>query len=270
MHFFRKLQKDVANSEESALLLREDDTAYSEEKAKTKKEACNIADTLCKKATAYFLENEERDLAKKVHLTYLHFYRCNDFIAEERLKEIHKLLHSKIDWFPIEVLCEDELDILKSKIKEFTSTLGSSAVNDKPSPDLLSNLRENLKLVDVDIRYIGNYLEEYKKTNKDFYDGFSELNVLPVQKVENEITRVEIAITDSYSDMPLPDVKCTLSKSEKILFTDKTGKVVFIGPKAGRCIAIFVLEGYRDYITNIRINANKENRVSISMESFVT
>ena len=265
MHFFKKIQKDIANSLLSAENLKNDDTAFSEEKIDAKREACLYAGTLCDKVAPFFISSGEKDLIKKVKHSYLYFFRFNDFSCEEKLKEFHKLLHSKLNWFPADGINEEQLDIFKAKIKTFTDTPGSSSIVDRPTPELLVKLREDLKMIDVDLSYLGNYINQYEHKDNKFYTDFNTLVLLP-QKEKKAITNVEFTILDSVSNNPLPNVTSTLSKSETPMTSDENGKIVYENCKAGRAIAIFVCEGYREYDTSLRINANQDNVYTISLE----
>ncbi len=265
MHFYKKLQKDIAISMSSADNLKNDDTAFSEEKINVKRDVCLYAGTLCEKVAPFFISSGEKDLIKKVKHSYLYFFRFNDFSCEEKLKEFHKLLHSKLNWFPVDGINEEQLDIFKNKIKTFTDAPGSSSIVDRPTPELLVKLREYLKMIDVDLSYLSNYISGYEQKNKEFHDNFNAVIVLP-QKEKKAITNVKFTILDSVSNNPIPNVTVTLSKLEKPMISDENGKILYESCKAGRAIAILVCEGYREYDTSLRINANQDNSYVISLE----
>jgi hypothetical protein len=120
-------------------------------------------------------------------------------------------------------------------------------------------------MIDVDLSYLGNYINQYEQKDNKFYTDFNTLVLLP-QKEKKAITNVGFTILDAVSNNPIPNVTVTLSKLEEPMISDENGKILYANCKAGRAIAIFVCEGYREYDTSLRINANQDNNFTITLE----
>ena len=265
VYFYDKLAKDHKKAVESELEISKDDMAFNLDKAKLKKEVSMLASHLCAVALDAFKEWNEKNLLKGVKFGYLHFSRCNDFITEERVKKVHQLLHKEIESLSPNYITHEQLGEFKDKIKEFVDTPGSSSIVDRPLVELTTKFRADLKLTDVDTRYILKKIETYKNKHKDFYDGIVNITTLP--PMEDELTTtVTFLITDSKTGLPLQNVSGILDKSEETPFSDIDGKLAYVDTKAGRGIATFILDGYHDNVSIVKIKAAVENIFEIAME----
>ena len=264
-HFYKKLVSDHAQSLVSAEDLEEDGTAFTEQKLVAKKEVCEMAQLLCSTAKEAFWLWGDKVLYKKTKVGYLHFFRSNDFYTEEHVKELHKLLNNHIKSLSPEFITEEQLDEFKNKIKVFVETKGSSSINDRPSLEVIKRLKMDLKVIEVDIEYIFNHASKYKNTDETFYNGLIECNTIPEKKETSE-TVVEFTIIDSDNNIALQDVYSSLSKSFEKLKSNEEGKIVYNNTKAGRVVATFLLEGYKECVSILKIKAGMVNRFDVSME----
>ena len=264
-HFYKKLMSDHAQSMVSAEDVKGDDTAFSTIKLAAKKDVCEMARSLCSTAKAAFLSWGDRDLYKKVKVGYLHFFRSNDFYTEERIKELHKLLSNHIKSLSPEHITQEQLDEFRHKIKFFVETTGSSSVNDRPPVDVITRLKLDLTVLEVDIHYIFNHVSKYKKTNEAFYEGLMNCNTIP-EKEEGTDTVVEFLITDTDNKNVLQNVEANLSKSSEKLISNKEGKIIYTHTRAGRGVATFLLEGYKECVSIVKIKAGMVNKFTVALE----
>ena len=265
VYFYDKLLKDHKKAVASELEISEDDTAYNLDKAKLKKEVSMMASNLCEVALDAFEDWNEKDLIKGVKFGYLHFSRCNDLATEERLKKVYQLLHKEIDALSPNYITHEQLGEFKAKIKEFVDTPGSSSILDRPLVELTAKFRADLKLTDIDTRYILNKIEKYKLKHKDFYDEIINASTLPPMEDEQQTT-VTFLITDSKTGLPLLNVRGKLDKSEETPLSDNDGKMAYVEVKGGRGIATFTLDGYHESVSIVKIKAAMENVFEIAME----
>ena len=264
-HFYKKLMSDHAQSLVSAEDLVEDDTAFNTLKLAAKQKACEMARTLCNTAKEAFLLWGDKDLYKKTKVGYLFFFRINDFYTEERLKELHKLLHNHVGSLSPEYITEEQLDEFKNTIKNFVETRGSSSVGDRPPSEVVARLKADLKVLEIDIQYIFKYAEKYKDTNETFYKGLNECNIIP-EKPALEDTIVEFIVVDEADGNPLKGVETTFSKTSEKINSNEEGKITYTNPNSGRGVATFLLEGYEEAIIKVKVKSNIFNEFKVSLK----
>ena len=265
IHFYKKLMSDHAQSMVSAEDLEEDETAFSTKKLIAKKEVCEMAKSLCEVAKNAFLSWGDRELYKKTKVGYLHFFRSNDFYTEERVKELHKLLHNHIGSLSPEHITEAQLDTFKDKIKTFVETKGSSSANDRPPQEVSARLKGDLKILEKDIHYIFSYAEKYKKNNAQFFEGLLNCNK-EVEDLEVGDTLVAFKIEDAEDNTPLKDVVVAFSKCADKQTSNLQGEVEFICLVSGRSVATFILKGYKEMTMVVKIKLGIKNSFKVSLK----
>jgi hypothetical protein len=265
IHFYKKLMSDHAQSMVSAEDLEEDETAFSNKKLIAKKEVCEMAKSLCEVTKVAFLAWGDRELYKKTKVGYLHFFRSNDFYTEERVKELHKLLHNHIVSLSPEYIIEAQLDEFKEKIKTFVEIKGSSSINDRPPKDVAARLKADLKVLEKVIYFIFTYAEKYRKINPQFFEGLWNCNK-EVEDLELGETLVAFSIVDAETNQPLPNVKVALSKCTDKQTSNLEGNAEFISLISGRSVATFMLKDYKEITKVVKIKPGIKNSFQVSLK----
>lgn len=266
IHFYNKLVSDHAQSLVSAEDLSDDDTSFSTAKLAAKKDVCEMARSICNTAKTAFSVWGDKELYKKTKVGFLHFFRSNDFYTEQRLKELYKLLSNHLKSLSPEYITQEQLDLFRDKIKIFIDAKGSSSINDRPPVDVVTRLKMDLKVIEVDIHYIFSKALKFKKDHEVFYEGLISCNIIPEKEKETE-TIVEFTIADLASKQYLQGVEAKFSKSSEKLMSNQYGKMVYNHAKAGRGIATFLLDGYKECVSIVKIKAGTVNRIEVFLEA---
>lgn len=264
-HFYEKLIADhqrVLGTQEELL---QDKVIQNHDKTRLKKEVCTLASTLSETATKVLDSLGQRGWYSEVKVWYMHFSRATDIVTEERLRMAYKLLKTNSSAFAPDEITAEQLAELKTKIDEFANTPGSSLQRDRISPEETVEFKANLKLTEIDIRYILEAAKKYKDTATEFYEGLVTLCTLP-EEAQPTSTTINFTITDSDTGLPLPNVLCSLDKSEENPISDEEGQLNYTKTKAGRGIATFTKKGYEENVIIVKIKAATANTFEVTMQ----
>ena len=269
-----KLKDFVSQIEKNAIKQEFDNTGYTENKKKAKKELANADVNITASICSYATDSGKNELYNEFNIAVSKVNRMTDADIVNYTKTIVKTAEQyKTELKPYNVTA-DELSSLTKQNEAYSTLLLIPAEARKEKVVATENIKklisEALKLLK---RSIDNDMVHYKDTMHDLYAKY--LKIREIDDSQTTALSIKGTVTDADTGKPLQYVRVTYKfkagadYAESVKSTSAKGNYQFKGLPDGKCTLTFELEYYEPISIDTAVHSGKATEVSVVIKRVI-